>query len=320
VADGGRLVQLLHDARIPSIQRRAMALRLGQLHGNTILQRWLSLGPTGNSNVTSVQRQEESNASSDSTEELEPVAAGEGVPDNSALAELRQLFLAAQSAYEQGDYDQAVTIFQQMLRAPELPDEVREDIQHNVLQAGRRLMDQAFEDHERGEWVSAIDAFRILRDMPGLSDSDRQVFQENMTTSARRQFESAVEAYAAGDYEAAADRFQALMDAGILPEGELALIRYNLGLSRLRLGQNREARNHFEQYLQIATDPQDRAEAEARLAEAMAGVDSETNQATEAEAAQSPDSMTGESSEQQTLTEEEQARLFHEATLCAIIK
>jgi len=219
---------------------------------------------------------------------------------------MRRLFESAVENYVQGNAEQALDKFQRLFELPGLPASSREDMEHNLMQAARRLFEQAAESYVEGRSEQAFRGFRRLLDLPGISGSAHEDMQHNLQQAGRQVFRDAVQAYEGGSYQDAIDRFNLLLETPELPEEVRRDILYNLGMSQLRAGNPGEAIRYLEQYRQMATDAQDIAEVDARLAEARQALGTGGSTPT-AEGGETE--TTGEPS----IPEAEQARIFEEA-------
>jgi tetratricopeptide (TPR) repeat protein len=189
--------------------------------------------------------------------------------------EVRERFEAANTAYSNGDYSTALTLFTRMYEQDEMPPEDK----------GRMLWNMAMCNYRMERWATALFMFRQYQDSGhaergeelngklaecrqhlGIATNESGEVIPLTGAQGAELFEQGSTAYSNGDYITAARRFTVIYDASTLPESDRARMAYNIGMCQYRLGRYAAAIPYFEQALRSA-EFEHNTEAQARLTE-----------------------------------------------------
>ena len=194
-----------------------------------------------------------------------PAATGDAAADT---ARASALFDQAASLYMDGQYRQAIIIFEQVREMPDVSEEVRRDVIFNIARCNIRLRRAA----------TAIPYLEQYLHMPGasraeavalLTESQEEAGAMTSTEQARMIYSLANEAYMAGEYREAERLFQLILSNPSVDTSSMADIRYNLGMAQLRQGRHADALSHFQAY---AAEHPDAADVQERIAECEAAI------------------------------------------------
>ena len=205
---------------------------------------------------------------------------GGELPPESADAEeqtvaARTLFEQASALYSEGQYRQAIIIFEQVreMEITEGGEEIHTAVLFNIGRCNFRL---------RRFSTAIIYLEQYIDRAPSEADRDEaqemltEAQEEAGTLTSQEQGEMmlrlANEAYEAGEYASALQRFKTLLELRGLNEEAQSQIEYNLGMCYFRLGRLADARAAIERYL--ADHPGD-SEAQSRLDEIVQQMGSE---------------------------------------------
>jgi tetratricopeptide (TPR) repeat protein len=194
---------------------------------------------------------------------------------NFVQQEVRERFEQANTAYGNGDYSTALTLFTRMYEQDELPPEDKSKMLWNMAMCNYRMerwatalfMFRQYQDSghaERGEELNQH--LSECRQHLGIATNEAGEVIPLTGEQGSQLFEQGSTAYSNGDYITAARRFTVVYDASSLPDSDRARMAYNIGMCQYRLGRYAAAIPYFEHALRNA-ELQHNAEAQARLTE-----------------------------------------------------
>ena len=228
---------------------RANLLLLQRFAGNQAVQRLLTRGGISAVHPHDIHgnqylRRQLSRSISPSPFALVSVQRQVGEEDNALdAAEQRQIFWDAMQAHQRGDHMVAIDGFQRLLEQPDLSEDVRRDLRHNLMESASALFRQAGEALDAGDVDRAFDAIERLQQLEGMTAQDEALMQENLAMIARAVFSRARQMAREGNVEEA---FDSLERANRLP-GVSAEDRRVMEENRLDLGRRvfERAREQF---------------------------------------------------------------------------
>ncbi len=191
-------------------------------------------------------------------------------PESERVNRARQLFQEALAAYDEGNFPQAAEKMQEAYRLAQSPD-----LAFNLGRVYERMSeyDQAiryFRIYLRSRRGSEAEQAEVQARVAALREAKRrsrdQVFTappstDELTQEARAFFLRGVAMYQRRQYEAAMQAFAAALRFRELPE-----IYYNMAVTAQRLGQNRDAIDWYDEYLDLAPRAPDRGHVEREIA------------------------------------------------------
>jgi tetratricopeptide (TPR) repeat protein len=189
-----------------------------------------------------------------------PAATGDAAADT---ARAEQLYTQAFSLFAEGQFRQALIIFEQVREMPDMSEDIRRDTIFNIARCNMELRRAAtaipcLEEYLRMPGASHAEAIALL------TESQEAAGAMTSTEQARLVYRLADEAYNAGQHREAERLFRIILNNPVLDANTLADIHYNLGETLFLQGRYDEALTEFQAY--TALHPDD-AEVLARIEE-----------------------------------------------------